>query len=444
MDTRLPHLQFISCAACSHAQRRHNWVWLALIRSDQVCLRISCTLHGRGLDMLAMAVPMYDELLARHGVEASAMVVSFDDQHLKEFSFTVDKWEFLAMSLGISDPDVESIKRQGNFEEQRTRMLKCWKQRCGSKATYEAMTRALLQIHRTDLAEKVVSLRKQSSRNGLYYPTEVTKPSQPSRLNAAMAPRHSLALPGNHLVSVEGVATMSMLTTQSPIARDVLVPTMRELEEEFYELVAYIETMLENSQVHMNVITRRFSMLPQSVRRWHQMDENYTETRHKILSSRTIKELFDNLTALKHWSFMMPDTLVHILKDVRIDDIHQKIDRYQEKLLIFKTNTKLRDVINTHFPVPDYCIELNVEVEGWGDETIDQVERSVTNLLRRATYEGQDVRLGWKRAIPGSIKLTFILLEPVSIKSEMLPDVCRDIGVMKVQLDGDNLYKVGE
>ena len=49
-------------------------------------------------------------------------------------------------------------------------------------------------------------------------------------------------------------------------------------------------------------------MLPQSVRRQHQTDENYIATRQKILDSKTIKKLFDNLNELKHWSYMTPDS----------------------------------------------------------------------------------------------------------------------------------------
>ena len=62
-------------------------------------------------------------------------------------------------------------------------------------------------------------------------------------------------------------------------------------------------------------------MLPQSIRRKHQTNENYVATRQRILSSKTIKEPFDNLTALKHWSYMMPDTLAHIVQDIKSDDI---------------------------------------------------------------------------------------------------------------------------
>ena len=42
------------------------------------------------------------------------------------------------------------------MELQRIKLLEYWKQRCGSKATYRVMIEALLQINRTDLAEKII------------------------------------------------------------------------------------------------------------------------------------------------------------------------------------------------------------------------------------------------------------------------------------------------
>ena len=71
-----------------------------------------------------------------------------------------------------------------------------------------------------------------------------------------------------------------------------------------------------------------------------------------ILSLRELEEEFYDL---EHWSYMTPDTLAHILKDVKIDDVH-KINEYKFKLMAFKTNTKLRELIGITFPVPDYCM----------------------------------------------------------------------------------------
>ena len=107
----------------------------------------------------AMAVPSYDELMSTHGVQSYEMKQALKDNHVTKFSFKLDRWELLARSLELPIPDIERLKREGDYEEQRGKMLQCWKQRCGSKATYEVLTRALLQINRTDMAEEVVKLR---------------------------------------------------------------------------------------------------------------------------------------------------------------------------------------------------------------------------------------------------------------------------------------------
>ena len=115
----------------------------------------------------------------------------------------------------------------------------------------------------------------------------------------------------------------------------------------------------------------------------------------------------------------MPDTLEHILQDVKIEGIQQNIDKYKDKLTNFKANTKLKDVLNTHFPVPDYCIELAMEVEGWENKTVEEAEKLVVNIIRVACRK--DVCLGWKGVIPGSTKLIFILVESIKISSEKIP-----------------------
>ena len=56
---------------------------------------------------------------------------------------------------------------------------------------------------------------------------------------------------------------------------------------------------------------------------------------------------------------MLPDTLVQILKDIKIDDIHKKVIKYQVKLMAFKANTKLKELIGNSFPVPDYVHRTN-------------------------------------------------------------------------------------
>ena len=139
----------------------------------------------------------------------------------------------------------------------------------------------------------------------------------------------------------------------------------------------------------------------------------------------------------------MPDTLAHIVKDVNIEGVRKRIDTYQRKLSTFKTNTKLRDLIGTNFPVPDYCMELTLKVEGWETKTIEEVEKNTMNVIRRATYNGLSVGLGWKGVNIGSVKLIFILMEPIDLSSDMLCDICTGTGVINIQIDGVDVYDKG-
>lgn len=382
-----------------------------------------------------MAVPTYDELLSRYGVEGSTMEQTLHDNHLRAVSFELGKWERIARCLGIPSKDIEMIKSQGDAEEQRDRMLECWKQRCGCKATYSVLVKALLQVNRTDLAEKVVSLR-------------LTPPDQ-----SLLVPRESCVIRTSSLASdsrIENMYTSTNVSVLSPTntlclpmsqVSDVTA-TLAELEEDFYKLVTYVEASLETNEVELNTLTKRFRMLPQSVRRQHETDANYATTRQRVLDSKSVKALFDNLTALKHWSFMMPDTLAHIVKDVTIngEDVRKRIDTYQKKLSTFKTNTKLRDLIGTNFPVPDYCMELTLKVEGWEDKTIEGAEKNTMNVIRRATYNGLSVGLGWKEVIIGSVKLVFILMEPIDLSLDVLLETCAGTGVINIQIDGIDVY----
>ena len=375
-----------------------------------------------------MAVPSYEDLLARHKVNSSLMQQTISDDHLTELASRLDKWETLARSLRLSSTDIENVKSLGDVEIQRYELLKCWKQRCGSMATYKALVEAFLEINRTDFAEKVVALL-QSLRDSVHSPPSLNE----SNLTAPTSPTSS-----SGVGDASSSADLSLPATLSEHTAQEMISTLRELEEEFYDLMIYVEDILEKSKVSLNTMTRRFRMLPQSVRRQHETDENYKETRRRILKAKTIKNLFDNLhvTELKHWNYMTPDTLAHIIKDVKLMPCIKKIDKYKGKLMAFKANTKLRELIGISFPVPDYCMELTMEVEGWEDKTILEVETSVMNIMRRAAYK---TLLGWKRVNPGSIKVTFILLDYIN-RPEWLTIICKDYGIIGIQIDQDISY----
>ena len=366
-----------------------------------------------------MAVPSYNELLRRHDVPTVEMKETFPNTQLVKISTNLDKWELIGRSLGLDDPDINSIKQERDTEEEkRDKMLRKWKQRRGSAATYEELAGALLLIKRTDLAEIVVSLRL----------SFVTPPTSTNSERMEIATTLS-DTPPTHMMTATSV--------NSVINNTSIEESLIELEEEFCQLVVDIEVTLEEQDIGLNMITRRFSMLPQSVKRWHETDKNYRETKHKILESTTTKTLFDNLTDLKHWNYMLPDTLAHILKGIKVDYIHQQIDKYKQKLSAFKRNTKLGDMKGIVFQLPEYCIELTMKVEGWEDKTIEEAEKAVGNIM----HCGQHAYLGWKGVEPGCLKLTFILLEPIKIASDApLNAMCRKHTVMNIGLNGELVY----
>ena len=370
-----------------------------------------------------MTVPDYNELLERCKVKNYLMEQTFNDDHLKEFALNLDAWEVLAKFLMIPNSEIENIKSQGDTGVQRIRMLECWKQRCGSAATYEKMVKALLQINRTDLAEQVTFLLLRD------FHTSAGSESSPDM------PPSSASSSGTEDTSIATMSSSLDTPSVHTACEEEVISNLKKLEEEFYRLVHSTEAILKNSRVCLETITNRFRMLPQSIRRLLQTDENYTATRQRILNSTTVKELFDNLTDLKHWSYMTPDTLTHILQDVDIDEVHQMIDKYKKKLTAFKIKTNLRDVINLSFPVPDYCKELTT-VEDWEYKTINNIEKAAMN------YYGQ---IGWKRLSPGCIRPAFILIDTNLDENyvKWLLEVCKYNGVTNIQVDGVDEYSNG-
>ena len=363
-----------------------------------------------------MSVPTLDDLLNRHGIDSSLMELPFENDHRNNLAVILKSCtcEQLAAYLQIPNSEIELIMSKRDAFTRIITILEVWKSRHGPRATFGTLVNALIKAEATDIADKVVAFT--------------------STLSATEKETYVPAVPA-HPTQLSSVVAVSPSSSPAQVAT-----TLHQLEEEFLMLVIDIEVILEKNDVQVNAITNRFRMLPQSIRRRQETDSNYETTRQKVLDSKTIKELFDNLTALKHWNFMMPETLAHILKSVEIDKIHEMIATYRSKLLAFKGTTKLKDMINTRFAVPDYCIELTLKVKGWEDKTIEEVEQIVVNMIfvPPSTNISQKVCLGLKNVGTGCIRLTFILMESTG---ENLPKVCKENGVISIHIDGTILYK---
>ena len=305
-------------------------------------------------------------------------------------------------------------------------------------ATYEAMATALLQSGRTDLAETVISFRCPVSvtQNQADQDAQAESQTEPGIIQAT--PPSPGSSRGIQEMSPQAPAVLSNPSVHTA-QQEVVISNLRELQEEFFELVINTESTLKENEVCLDVILRRFRMLPGSLRRRHQTDENYRTIRKNILESKSVKELFDNLAELKHWSYMIPDTLAHIVQDIKIDDMQQKINKYRMKLATFKTKTELKDMIGLCFPVPDYCIELKMEVIGWENKTIDEAEKATLNILRKAAYTDG---IGLKAVNPGYLRMTFIFLGPIAnlkIEDQFI-ETCKDSGIIRIQIDEQEVY----
>ena len=167
-----------------------------------------------------MDAPSYEELLTHYQVGRSQMEETCTDHHLTEFGSQLDEWEKLASFL-ISSKDIEDIKTQGGKGLNGIRLLQYWKQACGFKATYKTLVRALLQIGRTDLAEKVIGL-VHSERES------VQSPPSPSEFNQ-VAPKSPASSSGMEDESSTAMSPLSLPATPSEQIAQV-TSTPRELD----------------------------------------------------------------------------------------------------------------------------------------------------------------------------------------------------------------------
>ena len=237
-----------------------------------------------------MAVPTYDELVVWCRVNRSLMILPFGDDHKLDLAIKLESCncELLATSLGIPTSEIDNIT---NNRMKTICLLECWKQRSGSMATYELLTKALLQINRTDLAEKVVAFTL-SVRSRTGTATDRTQ-SQSSESNFASPP--SPASSSGVEMSPSPEPTTPPPPSAHPTQAFAITQTLSELEEDFFQLVKFVEQTSDTNHIEMKILTRRFSMLPASIPK-EPRDRIYFKTKRQILESKTTKEMIDNLT----------------------------------------------------------------------------------------------------------------------------------------------------
>ena len=86
------------------------------------------------------------------------------DDHLSEIALSITDWQSIAPFLGLTEADEVIIRH--DYPESMTRkigMLRTWKKRFGSKATYRKLAKVFFKLKRADLVEEVCELLQTES-----------------------------------------------------------------------------------------------------------------------------------------------------------------------------------------------------------------------------------------------------------------------------------------
>ena len=84
-----------------------------------------------------------------------------DQQILLQIAHSiVDRWEELALYLGLIESDVFTIKHNNSndYEQQKTDFLLLWKRKFADMATYERLVNAATALRRPRLAKKITRI----------------------------------------------------------------------------------------------------------------------------------------------------------------------------------------------------------------------------------------------------------------------------------------------
>ena len=81
------------------------------------------------------------------------------DEHLHQISQLIAEWKEVAPALGLTQPDEVDITGYAlSVPVQRLHMLRIWRQRNGTAATYQRLADAFRNCARQDLVDKISKL----------------------------------------------------------------------------------------------------------------------------------------------------------------------------------------------------------------------------------------------------------------------------------------------
>ena len=122
---------------------------------------------GVNLNCEAMAnkFPSLEELLS--SISEKTLEKPCCDEHIVEIACELTEWRLVAPHLGLEAVDEENIlQNHHDVRIQRREMLRTWRQKFGSKATYGSLAEALYKTERVDLVENVVELLTKAAVTG--------------------------------------------------------------------------------------------------------------------------------------------------------------------------------------------------------------------------------------------------------------------------------------
>lgn len=111
-----------------------------------------------------MAISLQD-VRKRFQLSDELLDTSLSEEYLREASRVIDNHETLGPELGLTPAEMTAISSEKNVENQRSAVLRKWKQKLAWTATYRKLIEAFLKCSRADLAQKVCELLAQGKCN---------------------------------------------------------------------------------------------------------------------------------------------------------------------------------------------------------------------------------------------------------------------------------------
>ena len=109
------------------------------------------------------------------------------DKHLNELALSVTEWHSIAPFLGV-DQEAIQVRNPHDVKAQKMAMLRMWKERLGSTATYRRLAEVFWKVEKTILVEEVRSLLEAEPSGCLPPQPESDRPNRVGTASASVQP----------------------------------------------------------------------------------------------------------------------------------------------------------------------------------------------------------------------------------------------------------------